>query len=123
MSANPIISIMGNCLGRGTIISIVLVLGVLPSILVLGDSIIERTSFKFKTPERKKLQTNTGTMKLNGHVKGYVCGMVDADFTGSLKGELSASVTTEEGLPLPPDIPELDAGSPADRTEGGEDHE
>ena len=70
MSANPIISIMGNCLGRGTIISMVLVLGVLPSILVLGDSIIERTSFKLKTPERKKLQTDVGALKLEGHVKG-----------------------------------------------------
>ena len=39
---------MGNCMGRGTIISMVLVLGVLPSILVLGDSIIQKTKFKSK---------------------------------------------------------------------------
>ena len=106
LSANPVISIMGNCLGRGTIISIILVLGVLPSILVLGDSVIERTSFKFKGIERTKLQTASGNMKLTGHVRGYVCGMVDADFEGTLKGDLNASVTTD-----------------LDCTEGETDHE
>ena len=95
LSANPVISIMGTCLGRGTIISIILVLGVLPSILVLGDSIIERTTFKIKTAERK-VQTVSGTMKLNGHVRGYICGTVDADFTGTLKGDLSAALTTSD---------------------------
>ena len=108
LSANPVISIMGNCLGRGTIISIILVLGVLPSILVLGDSIIERTSFKLKTPELKKVQSASGTMKLEGHVKGYICGMVDGEFSGSLKGDLNASLTT------PPEIKSQ---------EGGTDHE
>ena len=92
LSANPVISIMGNCLGRGTIISIILVLGVLPSILVLGDSIIEKTSFKLKTPELKKVQTASGTMKLQGYVKGYICGQVDGEFTGSLKGDLNATL-------------------------------
>ena len=45
MSAQPVVSIMGTCLGRGTIISMILVLFVLPSFLVLGDSIIERSRF------------------------------------------------------------------------------
>ena len=93
LSANPVISIMGNCLGRGTIISMLLVLGVLPSILVLGDSIIERTSFKLRTPELKKTQKASGTMKLDGHVKGYICGMVDGEFSGSLQGDLNASLS------------------------------
>ena len=100
LSANPVISIMGNCLGRGTIISMFLVLGVLPSILVLGDSIIERTSFKLKTPELRKVQTVTGTMKLNGHVKGYICGMVDGEFSGSLKGDLNATVVNSSDTPI-----------------------
>ncbi len=99
LSANPVISIMGTCLGRGTIISIILVLGVLPAILVLGDSIIERTSFKFKGIERKT-QTSTGTMKLTGHVRGYISGMIDADFDGVLRGDLNASVTTDPSNPI-----------------------
>ncbi len=94
MSAQPVIAIMGNCLGRGTIISIILVLGVLPAVLVLGDSIIERTSFKFKGIERK-VQTSSGTLKVKGHVRGYISGVVDADIDGILHGEFNASVTTE----------------------------
>ena len=119
LSANPVISIMGNCLGRGTIISMILVLGVLPSILVLGDSIIERTSFKLKTPELKKTQTASGNMKLDGHVKGYICGMVDGEFTGSLKGELNASVVSSAGTP--PVLPEHPEEENTEK--GGEDHE
>ncbi len=96
LSANPVISIMGTCLGRGTIISIILVLCVLPAILVLGDSIIERTRFQLKGIELRKPQSGTGNMKLHGHVKGYISGMVDADFDGVLQGDLNATITTDD---------------------------
>ncbi len=93
MSAQPVIAIMGTCLGRGTIISILLVLGVLPAILVLGDTVIEKTSFKLKGIDRKT-HSATGSVKLKGHVRGYVSGMVDADFNGTLQGDLNASIST-----------------------------
>lgn len=93
LSANPVISIMGNCLGRGTIISIILVLGVLPSILVLGDSFIERTSFKFQGLS-KNTHASKGNMKVKGHVRGYISGMVDADIDGVLHGEFNGSLLT-----------------------------
>ena len=94
MSAQPVVSIMGMCIGRGTIISIILVLLVLPSILVLGDSIIERTSFKLKGIEMP-VHTATGTMRVEGHLRGYISGMVDADFNGVLHGQLNAAVSTD----------------------------
>ena len=94
MSAQPVVSIMGTCIGRGTIISIILVLFVLPSILVLGDSIIERTKFKIKTIEPKRREA-TGTVRVQGHVRGYVSGMVDADFNGVLHGKLNATISTD----------------------------
>ncbi len=97
MSAQPVVSIMGNCIGRGTIVSMVLVLGVLPSILVLGDSIIERTRFKVKGLE-PNIKEATGTVRVRGHVRGYISGMVDADFDGVLRGELNATVSTEGKL-------------------------
>ncbi len=100
MSAQPVVSIMGNCLGRGTIISIVLVLFVLPSILVLGDSIIDRTRFRMQ-PILPQNQQSSGTLRVRGHIRGYVSGMVDADFNGTLQGQLDAAVssgsTIEEG--------------------------
>lgn len=44
-SSNPIIASVGSSLGRGTVISIILVMGTLPQLLVLCDYIIEKTSF------------------------------------------------------------------------------
>ena len=97
MSAQPVVSIMGSCLGRGTIISIFLVLFVLPSVLVLGDSIIERTSFKFKTME-VRTRTASGTIRVQGHVRGYISGVVDADISGIIHGQLNASVSTDSQI-------------------------
>ena len=94
LSAQPVVSTMGSCLGRGTIISIFLVLFVLPAFLVLGDSIIERTSFKLKGIETKT-KTATGTVRVQGHVRGYINGIVDADIHGIIHGQLNASVSTD----------------------------
>ena len=94
MSAQPVVSIMGTCIGRGTIISIFLVLFVLPSILVLGDSIINRTSFRLPTPEIRT-HSATGTIRVQGHVRGYISGMVDADLQGIIHGELNAAISTD----------------------------
>ncbi len=52
LSSEPAISSIGVCLSRGTLISIALVMGVLPQLLVLGDFIIEKTSFSIKNIKR-----------------------------------------------------------------------
>lgn len=97
MSAQPVISIMGNCIGRGTIISIILVLVVLPSILVLGDSIINKTAFTISRRKKPNIQSS-GTVKVRGHVQGYVCGMVDGQFDGVLDGDIHASISTDASI-------------------------
>ncbi len=94
LSAQPVVSIMGTCLGRGTIISMVLVLFILPAFLVLGDSIINRTSFKLKGLE-PKTRTATGTILVQGHVRGHINGIVDADINGIIHGQLDATLSTE----------------------------
>ncbi len=109
LSAQPVVSTMGLCLGRGTIISIFLVLFVLPAFLVLGDSIINRTSFKLKTMEPRARSTN-GTVRVKGHVRGYISGVVDADFDGILHGQLDASLATGGQI------------TPESQEEGGVDH-
>ena len=106
MSAQPVVSIMGTCIGRGTIVSIVLVLFVLPATLVLGDSIIERTRFKMKGIPISTKQA-VGTIRVRGHVRGFISGMVDADFHGVIQGKLDATVSTHTEVEL----------------EGGEDNE
>ncbi len=87
LSSNPAIS---SCLGRGTIISIILVMSVLPQILLLGDTIIERTAFTLKKPDI--VQTGTGALRVNGHVRGYVQGVVNAEIHGTIQGRVSAVV-------------------------------
>ena len=94
-SAQPVISIMGNCLGRGTVISLILVLGVLPSVLVLGDSIIERTRFKIKRSE-KSVTVSTGTMRIHGRVQGYLSGRVDGEFNGVIQGKVDATISNSQ---------------------------
>ncbi len=93
LSAQPVVSIMGTCIGRGTIISILLVLFVLPSVLVLGDSIIERTRFRVKGIELPT-RTASGTMRVQGRVRGYISGYVEADFNGIIHGQFNAAVST-----------------------------
>jgi hypothetical protein len=85
---------MGTCIGRGTIISIGLVLFVLPAILVLGDSIIERTKFKLR-PLETKTKVASGTVRVTGHVRGHISGIVDAHIDGIIHGQLDASIATE----------------------------
>ena len=93
MSAQPVISIMGICLGRGTIISIILVLFVLPAFLVLGDSIINRTRFHLKiaVPKPKAV---AGKMRVQGHIRGHIHGYVDAEIKGMIQGQVEATVST-----------------------------
>ncbi len=92
LSAQPVVAGMGATLGRGTIISIFLVLFVLPSILVLGDSIIERTRLKERAPMHRKTSAE-GAIRLQGRVRGYIRGEVDAEIRGVIRGELEASVS------------------------------
>ena len=94
MSAQPVVSIMGTCLGRGTIISMILVLFVLPAFLVLGDSIIERSRFSFK-PVTLPTRQASGTMRIQGHLRGQISGFVDAHVDGILHGQLDATVSTQ----------------------------
>lgn len=115
LSAQPVVSIMGTCLGRGTIISIFLVLLILPSILVLGDSIIERTSFKMKGIDLN-IKNTSGTMHVQGHLRGYISGVVDADFNGILHGQMNVSVSTDT------DIQKLPEENAEENVEGGDYH-
>jgi hypothetical protein len=115
LSAQPVVSIMGMCIGRGTIVSIILVLLVLPSILVLGDSIIERTRFRLKGKDAGPKQV-AGTMLIRGRIRGFVHGYVDANVEGVLHGQLDATVSTGS------EVTQQD--TPADAAEeGGQNNE
>ncbi len=107
MTTNPVIAAIGTCLGRGTVISIVLVMAVLPQILLIGDTIVERTSFDVKVPVdlSRVNRTASGNMRVSGRVRGYVNGVIDAEIKGTLNGTLKASVT--RGTTIEPTKPDF----------------
>lgn len=94
LSSEEAISSIGLCLGRGTIISIILVMSVLPQLLVLGDFIIEKTAFTINLPDHGR--GPKGNFAMDGYVKGYVSGMIEGDFKGTIQGTLSAAVEDEK---------------------------
>ena len=93
LTSDAAISSIGICLGRGTIISIAMVMGLLPQLLVIGDKIIEKTSFKVKTP-LQKVKT-CGRVAVDGAVHGTVSGRIDGIFTGVILGDFDGGVTGE----------------------------
>ena len=126
LTTNPVIAAIGECLGRGTIVSIILVLFVLPQILVLGDVIIERTSFEMKGIAGATRNVS-GTMHINGRVRGYINGVVDADIKGVLHGQFNAAISTGTEVDVTqPDmyltegsVTEAESTETNDTTEGG----
>ena len=90
LSSENTVASIGICLGRGTLLSMLMVMGVLPQILLLGDSVVEKTRFNIN--RSTQLQSLSGTMRVNGHIRGYVNGFVDADIRGIVNGTVRASV-------------------------------
>ncbi len=90
---------IGQSLGRGTIISIILVLFVLPQILLLGGVLVDKTSFSM--PKVTARSSVKGRVRVNGIVKGEVHGNVSGTMNAIVNGDvqltvLSGNVTQEE---------------------------
>ena len=90
ISSDATTAAMGTVLGRGAVVSIVLVVFVLPQILLLGDTIIEKTALNINI-ERKEKEL-AGRIGISGHIKGYVQGEIDADVQGILIGDANVSL-------------------------------
>lgn len=92
ISSDATVAAIGIALGRGTLISIILVLFVLPQILLLGDFIIEKTALTISLQREQK--EAKGKMNVTGHVRGYVNGVIDAEINGVVQGEMRVVVDT-----------------------------
>ena len=90
IASDPTVASIGVALGRGTLISIILVLGVLPQILLFGDFIIEKTALTINLARPQK--EVAGKVRVTGHVKGYVQGEIDADVSGVFQGQMKVAV-------------------------------
>lgn len=86
MTSEPTICGIGQCLGRGTVISIVLVMFVLPQILLLGAAIIEKTSFEMKGGLRA--HSGSGRLVLDGVVSGRISGTVNGVVHATVEGDV-----------------------------------
>ena len=93
ISSNATIAAIGIALGRGTLISIMLVILVLPQILLLGDWIIEKTALTISLAREEK--EFKGRVAVTGHIRGYVTGMIDADVTGIFTGDMKVAIDSK----------------------------
>ncbi|MDY3225209.1 MAG: MMPL family transporter [Candidatus Faecousia sp.] len=100
MTSHVAIVGIGQSLGRGTIISIALVMFVLPQILLIGGELVDKTSFSMPRTNLPKI-ASSGHIRVDGLVRGeihgYVNGIVRADINGDVELNLLSGKTTEEG--------------------------
>lgn len=98
LTSNAAIFGIGRSLGRGTSISILITMFVLPQILLVGDKIIEKTAFVMNMPIRTK--NVTGLMKVDGLVRGRIDGVVTGTMKAIVRGNVSAYVEAGDVMEL-----------------------
>ena len=104
MTSEATIAGIGQCLGRGTLLSMFLVLFVLPQILLVGGGIADKTSFAVKKTV-KRAQTR-GRVFVDGVVRGEIRGTVSGVMRASIEGDvdlnlLSGDMSEEKGTDEP----------------------
>lgn len=92
LTSDPTICGIGQCIARGTFISILLVMFVLPQILLLGEKIIDASSFKVSVPI--KINSESGLIRLDGVVQGSIEGRFVGEMHGVLRGTASVLMAT-----------------------------
>ena len=90
LSSEATIVGIGQALGRGTVISLIIVMFVLPQILLLGGGIIEKTSFSVKSKIRR--HTSSGKIIVDGLVRGNISGTVNGIFKGTIDGDADLNI-------------------------------
>ena len=102
---------IGEALGRGTIISIILVMFVLPQILVLGGRILEKTSFSMPNVSRE--QRGSGLVAVDGLIVGEIRGTVNGVFRGTIDGDVNVRLLSGRAGPPAAAEPEAPDQTPA----------
>ena len=117
MTSEAAIAGIGQSLGRGTIISMLLVLFVLPQILLIGSGIVDKTSFA--VPKVIHKREASGRMFVDGVVSGEINGTVSGIMRASVDGDINLNLISgsigERSLPEHPQSTE--AGKEADTSE------
>ena len=90
MTSEAAIVGIGQSIGRGTIISLILVMFVLPQILLLGGMVIEKTSFSVPTVARH--HTTSGLTTVDGLVRGHISGTVSGTMRAVVEGDVDLNL-------------------------------
>ncbi|MGN1024890.1 MAG: MMPL family transporter, partial [Faecousia sp.] len=98
MTSDPAIVGIGS-IGRGTIISVILVMFVLPQILLLGSKIVDKTSFSM--PVKEQTASASGRVRIEGMVRGEIRGTIIGTVRATVDGDVNLKVISgsvaEEG--------------------------
>ena len=102
MTSEPVIAGIGESLGRGTVISMFLVMFVLPQILLIGSGIVDKTSFSVPSISEKK--SGHGKISVNGMVRGNINGTVHGIMHATVEGDIDLTMLSgAEGEEVPDD--------------------
>ena len=101
MTSEAAIVGIGQSIGRGTIISIILVLFVLPQILLLGGGIADKTSFSM--PSAIKQKEASGRVFVDGFVTGQISGAVSGMIRANVDGDVNLNVISGNVAECPPE--------------------
>lgn len=101
VASNETICAIGVYLGSGTLISIFLVMCVLPQVLLLGDSILQKTKVSFRG---LNVAPRQGLVRVNGRVRGRIDGFVDAEMHGFVRGSVNAIVSMGSEIEEMPEL-------------------
>lgn len=97
MSSEATISSLGANLGRGTIVSIILVLFVLPQLLLISDKLVDKTTFTlFKKKVKAKEQTADGRVRIRGNVSGEISGRIEGVIDAVVDGNVLLTLRNGE---------------------------
>lgn len=90
MTSTASITGIGQNLGRGTILSILLVMFVLPQLLLIGGKVVDMTAFSM--PNVTKKHSGRGRVRVDGLVRGEVHGVVSGVMHAIVDGEVDLNL-------------------------------
>ena len=114
LTSEPVIAGIGESLGRGTVLSIFLVMLVLPQILLTGTAFIDKTSFSMPGVSVGEHRALSGKVFVNGMVRGHISGNVRGQICAMVDGDVDLNVisgSADEESDAPGDDTPPDGGA------------
>ena len=93
LTSNAAIVGIGQSLGRGTLLSIGIVMFILPQLLLIGEKIIDKTSFSVKSPI-KRHESSGKRVVVSGIVRGEVHGTVNGVMNAIVDGDCDLNIVS-----------------------------